>query len=328
MSVAVAGRSRLTVGEFLRLHLQRTVLCVLIVALLTGFRVFSPQMLSGENLKNILVQTAYLMIFASGQTMVLLARGFDMSLGNTVSLVSVVTALCLTWMGDGSAVSIIVAFAGGLFTGFLVGLANGILVSVLRINPFIVTLGTMNIVATLSSTVSGGFPVSNLPDAFVAIAAQSIFGLPIQIWIMIVAVLVLNFVLWSTVFGRVIFLMGANPNAARMAGTSTRFHTTAAYVACSLIAAIGAILLTSRMGSGEPSVGSTLTLETIAAAVVGGISLKGGEGDAFAPAIGALFITVLSNGMNLTGVDGYIQQIALGVIIVVSLALDRRSHSA
>jgi len=310
------------------LQSHKVLLSMFTLVLLFVFWLSNGQVLSADNLRNILVQTAYLMIFTAAHSLVVMSRGFDLSLGNTVSLVSVVTALGFGWYGGGDVGAILFGIACGLATGFAVGLVNGLIVSFIKINALIVTLGTMNVVATLAATVSGGFPVPDLPRAFVNIASLSPLGIPIQIWIMALGVLAMNFVLGSTVFGRVLLIMGANQNAAQMAGARVYFHRTAVYVACSVITAVGAILLTSRMGSGEPSVGGTLTLETIAAAVVGGISLRGGQGDAFAPLIGALFITVLSNGMNLNGVDGYVQQIALGVIVIISLALDRRTSVA
>ena len=327
MSELVLKMRNFQLGPFVHAHSHRLLLILFTVVLLAVFWMSNERVLSADNLQNILIQTSYLMIFTSAHALVLLSRGFDMSLGNTVSLVSVVTAMGFAWVGDGSVLAIVTAIAAGIATGFAVGLVNGFLVSILKINALIATLGTMNIVATLAATVSGGFPVPNLPEAFVGFSSLTPLGVPVQVWIMVAGVAILAFALSSTVFGRVLMIMGANQNAAQMAGARIYFHRIAVFVGCSVITAIGAILLTSRMGSGEPSVGLTLTLETLAAAVVGGISLRGGQGDAFAPLLGALFVTVLSNGMNLNGVDGYIQQIALGVIVLVSLALDRRAGS-
>ncbi|ALG90887.1 MULTISPECIES: ABC transporter permease [Actibacterium] len=297
---------------------------VMIALLLAGFSAASPQMLTKGNIYNILVQSSYLMIFASAQSMVLLTRGYDLSLGNTVSLVSVITAMVLVspW-GQAAGAPILLAALCGLGAAVLIGGLNGTLVAATGLNPFIVTLGTMYIVQALGSTVSGGFPVSGVPAQFMALSRLDVLGVPVQIWTLGLATLALHMLLKWSVYGRSLYLVGANPTAATTAGVKTRMVTAMAYVCCSAFAGLGAILLTARTGSGEPTLGANLTLEAIAAAVVGGISTQGGRGGAVAPLIGAVLITLLSNGMDLVQIDGYVQQICLGMIILIALTLDR-----
>jgi ribose transport system permease protein len=296
----------------------------MICALLLGFSLLSPGMASRDNILNILAQASYLMLFAPAQSMVLLVRGYDLSLGNAVSLVSVIVALAMTssW-AQTAGWPVLLSVLCGLGVALTIGIANGVLVAKAGLNPFIVTLAMTYVLIAISSTVTGGVPVSGLPKSFVTLSNCDLLGLPLQIWTLGAATLLLYAALEWTVFGRSLYLIGSNPLAATAAGIPTRLVTALAYVLCSIIAGVGAILLTARTGSGEPTLSANLTLEAIAAAVVGGMSTQGGKGAASAPLIGAVLITLLSNGMNMARIDGYIQQICLGLIILAALALDR-----
>lgn len=310
---AMSARSAL-IGRLGPWRLPIGILVVLLV-----FAAIEPRVISAANLRNIAVQGSYLAIFALAQCLVILTRGFDLSLGFTVSLVSVLSAMAMVATG-----SVLAGIMAGLGVGLLVGLANGLLIGGVALNPLVTTLGMANIVMALASTVSGGFPVSGMPAGFTATFAQGSFlGLPAQIWIVAVLFLLGWMMLRATRLGRSLYIIGANPRAAVAAGINTFGGLTAAYAMSSVVTAIGALLLTARSGSGEPNLGGNLTLEAIAAAVVGGAKLSGGEGGVGSALLGALFVTVLSNGMNLVRIDGYIQQICLGAIIVISLILSR-----
>jgi ribose transport system permease protein len=257
------------------------------------------------------------------QTMVILTRGFDLSLGYTVSLVSVAASIAMVAMGGGDA-SILYGIGTGVLIAAGIGLANGLLIAGIGINPLVTTLGMANMVMALASTISGGFPVTGLPRGLTAEFAQgSLLSIPIPIWFAGLVYALLFLTLKATKFGRSLYIIGANPRAAVAAGIRTLPVLVLAYTLCAVLAALGALLLTARTGSGEPNLGGNLTLEAIAAAVVGGVRLSGGEGGVGAALLGALFITVLSNGMNLVQIDGYLQQICLGVIIIVSLIVNR-----
>lgn len=294
-----------------------------IVCAVVIFGLVEPRVLSFGNLRNIAVQASYLAIFAMAQTMVILTRGFDLSLGYTVSLVSVVASMAMVVMGGGDA-AIVYGIGAGLLVAALVGLANGLLIAGIGINPLVTTLGMANIVMAFASTISGGFPVTGLPQGFNAIFAQSApLAIPTPIWVAALIFVLLFLTLKATRFGRSLYLVGANPKAAVAAGIRTVPVLMLAYVLCAALTALGALLLTARTGSGEPNLGGNLTLQAIAAAVVGGVRLSGGEGGVGAAVFGALFITVLSNGMNLVQIDGYLQQICLGAIIIASLIVSR-----
>lgn len=290
-----------------------------ILATLLIFAAFEPRIISAANLRNVAVQCSFLAVFTLAQTIVILTRGFDMSLGFTVSFVSVVSAMVMLSTG-----SIALGILAGLGVGLAIGLSNGLLVGGIRLNPLVTTLGMANIIMALASTVSGGFPVSGMPPGFTATFAQgAVFGIPAPILIVGLLYGLFYLIFRATRIGRSLYIIGANPRAAVAAGINSFRILIAAYVMSSLVTAVGAILLTARTGSGEPNLGGNLTLEAIAAAVVGGVRLSGGEGGVGAALQGALFVTVLSNGMNLVQIDGYLQQICLGAIIVISLILSR-----
>lgn len=294
---------------------------ILVTIALFGF--FEPRVLSSGNFRNIAVQASYLAIFAMAQTIVILTRGFDLSLGFTVSLVSVAASMAMVSWGGGDA-AILYGAVAGLLVALAVGLSNGLLIAGIGINPLVTTLGMSYIVMAFASTISGGFPVTGIPPGFTAMFSQaSLLSIPVPIWIAGLVFGLLYLMLKATRFGRSLYIIGANPKAAAAAGIRIMPILTLAYTLCAALAAVGALLLTARTGSGEPNLGGNLTLEAIAAAVVGGVKLSGGEGGVGAALMGALFITVLSNGMNLVQIDGYIQQICLGVIIIVSLIVSR-----
>jgi ribose transport system permease protein len=303
--------------------LRRLRLPIGMAGVLVFFYLFDSRILSLANVQNIALQASYLAIFAMAQTMVILVRGFDLSLGFTVSLVSILSSMVMVATGT-SDIAIIYGLLAGLAVGLAVGLVNGLLVAGVGINPLVTTLGVANIVMALAATVSNGFPVTGAPATFTVFFAQArILSVPVPTLIVAIIFALLALMLKATIFGRSLYIVGSNPRAARAAGIRVMPVMTAAYALCGVMAGIGALLLTARTGSGEPNLGGNLTLESIAAAVVGGVRLSGGEGGVGAALLGALFITVLSNGMNLLQVDGYIQQICLGVIIIASLILSR-----
>lgn len=315
-------------GTHWRVLAVQLLLPIALVVLLFGFAAVEGRILSAGNLLNVLVQSSYLMIFASAQMMVIITRGFDLSLGTAVSAASVIGALTMTGAlapeegSPGLAIAAGIALALGL--GALIGLFNGIAVAWLRVNPFVATLGTLNISLGIATMASDGRPVFGVPREFSDLVYRGeVLGLPAPVLLAAALLAGLYLVMNHTVFGRSLYLIGANPVAAAVAGLPSRRYVMYAYISCSAIAAMGALMLTGRTGSGEPNLGGNLTLESIAAAVIGGVSLRGGTGGVPSVIIGALFVTVLSNGMNLTRIDGNVQMIVLGCVIILAVFLDR-----
>nr|WP_281065487.1 ABC transporter permease [Jiella sonneratiae] len=288
--------------------------------------------MTGYNLLNIAQQASYLALFAMAQMVVILTRGFDLSLGPTVSMVSVAAALTMAGVGGtgGSLVpAVILGIIAGLALACACGVFNGVVVALLGVSPLVATLGSMNVAIGIATTISGGRPVQGVPAPFSEIFySGSVFGISSAIVIACAVGLVLHLVLNRTVFGRSLYIIGTNPGAAAVAGVPVRRLLVAAYILCSALAGLGALMMTARTGSGEPNLGGTLSLQSIAAAVVGGTSLAGGRGGVVTAVLGALFITILSNGMNLTGVDGYVQMIVLGAIVILGVVIDRLSLEA
>ena len=298
------------------------------VILALGFGLYVPRVLSLENIVNIVQQASFLFVLTAAQTIVLLTRGLDLSLGPSVSMISVGSALVMTaLLGPNSANGIVAALAGtavGLVLGLLVGLFNGIAVAWLRVNPFVTTLASMNICLGIGTSLSDGHPVFGIPDEFnVPGYRLHVLGMPVSIIYAVGVGIVLHVLLQYTVVGRSFYVLGNNPRAAIVAGWPRRRLLALAYVFSALLTAVGALILTARAASGEPNLGGGLSLQTIAAAVIGGVSLSGGRGGLDSAVIGAFFITILSNGMNLASIDGYTQMLVMGAIIILAVALDR-----
>lgn len=295
---------------------------LLMPPLVLTFSMIQPNFASLANVSNVAVQASHLAIFALAQTYVMVVRGFDLSIGTTTSLISVASGMAMVHalgLGASPALAIAAGVAAGIMIGLAVGAVNGFFIAALRLSPFVVTLATLNICLGLASSISQGFQIFNLPDAFNRQFNQA-RPLNIPVPILVAAVLLAaSFVLFRyTRLGRAFYFIGTNPRAAAVAGLPVKRYGLTAYLICSVLAACGALLLTARTGSGEPNLGGSLMLESVAAAVIGGTSLRGGRGGALSPIVGALFITVLSNGMNLSRIDGYIQQMILGLVIVLT----------
>lgn len=305
---------------------NQLVLLALLLMMEAAFAWVEPRIVSRGNVLNVMQQASYLIVFTVAQTLVILTRGFDLSLGTAVSAVSVASALILTSHGDDPAWWVLaLGIAVGLGFGLAIGLFNGLLVALVGVNPFIATLASLNICLGLATTISGGRPVFGVPDSFSAILYDgTIFGVRVPPLIAAAVVVLAWLALTHTVFGRTVYILGGNPRAAMVAGLRARSSLALVYVICSLLAALGALALTARTGSGEPNLGGSLMLQSIAAAVIGGTSLRGGIGGVGSAVLGALFVTMLSNGMDLLRISGYVQMIALGVVVILATALDFR----
>ncbi|MGY1813329.1 ABC transporter permease [Blastococcus sp. SYSU D00820] len=293
----------------------------LLLLLLVAFAVSTDKFLTIPNLTNLSRQSVYLLLVALGQMVVLLCGQLDLSVGATVALSSVITAMTLKSLADASPLtSIVVAVAAGLATGVAVGLFNGVVVAVLRAPAFMVTLGTTSIAGACALLLTNGVPVSGLAEAFTgSLGTGRLFGIPVPILVAaLVALLLYVFLSW-TVAGRSMYAVGGNAAAARAAGIRTSGTTLAAFVLCSVLSALAGVLLAARVGSGEASLGTTYVLLSIAAAVLGGTSLFGGEGRVGYVVLGVLFIAVLNNGMNLLRIPSYLQELALGVVLIAAV---------
>jgi ribose transport system permease protein len=312
---AVASGPQRFAAALLRVGL----LPVLLVAGVAIFASLEPRFLSPLNGTNIGRQLSFLLIVTMAQMLVLLTAEIDMSVGSTIALTSVVSSMVMVDTGS--------AFLGvlaGLAVGLVVGLFNGLIVARFRVPSFIVTIGSGAIAFGAALMLSNGSPVSGLPEGFTAtFGAMSLGPVPLSFLIALAVFGVLYLVLnWTTV-GRYFYAVGGGENAARLVGVPVFRSKVLAFVLCSLLTSLAGILLTARVSSGEANLGSEYVILSIAAAVLGGTSFFGGEGRLGMVAVGALFLVVLSNGMNLIRVSSYTQQVVLGVLLVTAVVIDR-----
>jgi ribose transport system permease protein len=321
-------RKRTTIGILGRIG----ILPVLIVIAVAVFGYGNPLFLGHENLVNILQQSVYLLLIALGQMMVLVSGGFDLSVGATVALTSIVSSMVMLMVGGGSPdASFLVVGIGAIAAiaiGALAGTVNAIGVSILRVNPFIVTLATASIFEGVTMLLSQGMEISGLPDFFVyTIGSGRIAGIPISVIFAVPTALIVYLIVDWTRFGRYLYATGSNPRATFVAGISVTRVLFMTYVGCGVITALSGFILTARVSSGQPLLGAEFPLQSIAAAVIGGCSLKGGQGTVGGTVLGVLFVTVVANGMDLLRLGSNFQLIALGVVLAGAVLLDRRQSA-
>lgn len=306
---------------------QLGLLPVLLIALLIFFSVASPNFFTRANLSTILTQALFLIIVSVAQTLVLLTGGFDLSMGSSIALVSIVVGLQLldhpNTPTTGLALATLVAIA--VATG--IGGLNGLFVSLFRVPPFIVTLAMMTAVSGLALHVSRGVPIFGLPNYFSStLYTGKLLGIPVPWLVTILVLLAMYVVLHWTRFGRYWYAIGSNAEAARLSGIAVRFYLFLAYTIAGVLVGITGLLLTARVGSGEPTLGASFPLESIAAAVLGGVSIRGGEGNLFGAALGAVFLVMLRNGMDIMGISTYTQMIITGGLLVLAVIIDNWVH--
>jgi|694.fasta_scaffold09766_11 ribose transport system permease protein len=292
-----------------------------------------PDFLKVSNLLGVANQTAIYAIIAIGMTMVIITGGIDLSVGSLVALVSVIVAVFIRDFGGGVDASIgVVILAGviGIVVCAIEGAFSGTMITLFRIPPFIVTLGEMMIASGLAYKLSEGRSIPELPDSFFWLGRGETYGIPNPILLMVMLYVIAHIVMSRSVIGRYIYAIGGNQEAARLSGVPVNRVLLLVYIISGALAGLGGIVLTSQLSAGDPKFGLMYELEVIAAVVVGGTSLMGGQGKIFGTLIGAFIIAVIKNGMNLLGVDPFNQKIVLGSVLMLAVLLDtlkrRRSH--
>jgi ribose transport system permease protein len=302
---------------------------VLLVAGIVIFATIEPRFLTPLNGTNIGRQLSFLLIITMAQMLVLLVAEIDMSVGSTIALTSIVSTTTMVKVGGDGLKPVLLGILAGLAVGLVIGLLNGVIVAKFRVPSFIVTIGSGAVAFGLSLMISSGSPVTGLPKMFTtALGNSSIGTVPLSLVIALVVFGLLYLLLnWTTV-GRYFYAVGGGENAARLVGVPVFRSKVLAFVLCSTLTSLSGILLTARVSSGEPNLGGEFVILSIAAAVLGGTSFFGGEGRLGMVAIGALFLVVLSNGMNLIRVSSYTQQVVLGVLLVAAVVIDRLRRRA
>jgi ribose transport system permease protein len=286
------------------------------------FSCLSPFFFTTDNILNVTLQTSITAIIAAGMTFVILTAGIDLSVGAMVAFSGVI-ATSLLKLNLPFAASFLLAVAVGLGIGAFSGAFAGLFITRFNITPFIVTLALMTIWRGSSYIYTDGRPIWGLPDQFGFLGSGRIAGIPVPTIIMVCIYLAAYVLLKRTKFGRYIYAVGGNREAARLAGINTNKIILLVYVISGTLAAISGIILASRMNSGQPNAGLMYEMDAIAAVVVGGTSLFGGRGSIVGTFFGAMLIGVLRNGLNLLNVGSYVQMVVLGAVILLAVMLDQ-----
>ncbi len=292
------------------------------------FTVLSPKFLTGDNLVNVARQSVYLVLVSLGQMLVLISGGFDLSVGTAIAITSVVSVTAMVWLAGVFPEMIWLAILLGAFIGIaaasLVGMINGLGVAYFGVSPFIMTLGVSSVGAGLALFLTGGVPVSDLPFEFGDVFGFGrVWGVPTPVVIALVVIAVMWIFMSRTRLGTQVYAVGGNIKAAHLSAINTKKTLMFTYIICSLIGSLTGLLLTARVESGEANLGSTIALESIAACVIAGVSLRGGIGRVENVVLGAFFIVLAQNGMNLAQISSYMQMVLLGLLLILAVIFDQ-----
>ena len=286
-----------------------------------------PDFLKARNLFNITDQISVIAVIAIGMTLVIITGGIDLSVGSLIALAAVTCCLLIqNWGGGVSAGTgmMVACSLAGIGVAAAIGLLNGGLITQLKMPPFIVTLSTMLAVSGVAYMLTRGESAYKIPQSFTWLGRGTMLGVPNSVWMLGAFYLLAHGVMTRTVWGRYLYAVGGNREAARLSGIRTERVLLAAYLCSGLLAGFGGILMASQLQSGSPMFGQMYELYVIAAVVVGGTSLSGGRGTMFGTLIGAFIIAVIQNGMNLLRVDSYMQKVVLGLVILTAVGIDQR----
>lgn len=309
-----------------------------LILLVIFFSVTNDYFFTSNNIMTVGLQTSTIALIGIGATCVILTGGIDLSTGSVVALSGVAAAMIVN-----AGVPVPLGMVLGILVGGICGLVNGILVTQMKLPPFIATLGMMMVARGLALYVTNAAPVSGMPESFVALGNGALFkiveegpnglpkvvfaGIPYPVIIMIFITVLFTFALTKLKVGRYIYAIGSNEEAARLSGIKTNVVKIYAYVASGLLSGLTGVILASRLVTAQPNGGVAYELDAIASAVVGGTSLMGGVGTIPGTLIGSFIIGVLRNGLNMNGVSSFVQMIVIGLVIIVAVSLDQLRQS-
>lgn len=306
---------------------QRLLAFAGLIIMFIVFSLASPNFLQWSNIKGILLATSVNGVLALGATFVIITAGIDLSVGTVMTLAAVMTGVFITNLG----LPIPIGVIGGLLTGALAGLVNGTVIAKMKIPPFVATLGMLYIAKGLSLVISGLKPIyfTNTPF-FAKISMGSIFDVPSAVLIFFTAAFVAHLILTKTVLGRYTFALGSNEEATRLSGVNVDKWKMAVYTLAGGFAGLAGVIIASRLNSAQPALGAGYELEAIAAVVIGGTSLSGGEGNIMGTVIGAFVISVLTNGLRILSIPQEWQIVVTGAIVILAVYADilRRKRSS
>jgi ribose transport system permease protein len=297
--------------------IQRLLPFLTLIVLFVALAIASPHFLTATNLSSVIRQTAVINIMALGMTLIIVTGGIDLSVGAILAMGGLLGTMTMA-----AGKPILVGVVAGILTGMVCGLMNGFLTTKLKINPFIVTLGTLGIIRGSALIISNGLPVHDIPQTFSFLGEGVVLGVPFVLWILIVCAIAMHIVMQHTKLGRYAFAIGSNPDAAYYAGIPVEFHTMSVYAIAGALTGLSGMIEASRLMTGQPTAGQGYELLAIAAVVIGGGSLRGGEGSVIGTLVGAFIMGLLSNGSDLLGIRPYLQQAIIGAVIILAVSVD------
>jgi ribose transport system permease protein len=287
-------------------------------------QLINPVFFTLANFNNLLRQTGFVFISGIGMTLVLICAGIDLSVGAVLALSCVTAGIFMVNMGLPIGLAILLALMIGAFVGSI----NGAIIVKFKVPPMIMTLGMMFMARGMVYITTKGLPIFPLPRNFQAIEQNSLFGLPTIVWLSIFLCIFFHILLTRTTFGRSIYAIGGNAAAAKLSGIPIERVTVAVFAICGLMAALTGIMMGSRLGSAQPSVGTGQEMIVIAACIVGGTSTFGGRGTILGTAIGAFFMNMLTNSMTLMRVSVWYQNLVVGAVLVLAVIIDQYSRES
>lgn len=298
--------------------LKKYTIMLILALLMIVFSLTSPYFFTLRNLTNIVTQNTYFIIGAVGLSFVMIGGGIDLSVGFQMSLVGVVTAMCMTVFGLPVWLSVIIGIALGTFLGLL----NGLIVTNIKVFPLIVTLATSMVFQGASYLISKAQTFRNYPDSFLWLTKGKILGIPFDVWLTIFIVLLASFIYAKTRYGWNVLALGGNEEAARLAGIKTKRVKISVYALCGFFFAIATMIMISKSNTTASNFGPGTEFTVLTAAIVGGISFMGGEGNMLGLVTGVFILAVIGNGMQLAGWGTYAQYIVRGLILLGAVAFD------
>lgn len=294
----------------------------ILIVLFLFFGVKSPVFLKVETLMKLLKQASIYGIIAIGMTFVITSSGIDLSVGSVVGLSGIVVSMCMV-----SGIPVILSILIAIGASILVGLFNGVLVHNAKVPPFIATMASMTVVRNVILLMTGAKTISNLPQSFTSFASGSVLGIPNMFLTWLAIIFLGIFITGRTVFGRNIYAYGSNKESARLSGINISSTVYGVYIFSSIVCGIAGILMGARLGNGVPTSGVGYELDAIAASVVGGASLDGGEGSVIGTVLGAMIMATLRQGGTLLGINSFIMEIMIGSLIAIAVVIDKMRKS-
>lgn len=302
--------------------IKRFGIVMVLLLLILVFSLVSPAFLTVTNIINVARQVSMLGIVSVGVTFVMISGGMDLSVGAQVSMAGMVSAWSMLHLGASPVMAVFI----GIFAGTLLGFFNGFTAIRLSIHPLIVTLAAMTIFRGISYIICGGLPIFGFPEEFTVLGQGYLSIIPIPVIVLVFAVILGSFILNKTYFGRYFYAMGGNEEAARLSGINIKRLKVLVYSISGFFAGIAGVILLSRVNSAQPNAATGYEFDVMTAAVLGGISIKGGEGKISGVFVGVLIIGVLSNGLILMNVGDYYQNVVKGLVLIMAVAFDSMQH--